>query len=124
MLNFCSTTKIFLVTGSTDMRKSFDTLAAIVTQKLAEDPYAGHVFLFANRQRNRIKLLLWDRGGFWLCAKRLEQGTFAWPDSERSSMSLSPTELSLLLDGIDLKGARRRKWYARPEAEEGKRLVS
>lgn len=124
MLNFSSTTKIFLVTGSTDMRKSFDTLAAIVTEKLTEDPYSGHVFVFANRTRNRIKVLVWDRAGFWLCARRLEKGTFAWPESEDRSISLSSTELSLLFDGIDLKQARRRKWYSRPNATEGERLVS
>ena len=123
MLSFAPTTKIFLVTGSTDMRKSFDTLAAIVTEQLAASPYSGQVFVFANRQRNRVKVLLWDRAGFWLCAKRLEEGTFAWPDSEDKSIALSSTELAILLDGIDLQASERRKWYSRPESG-GERMVS
>ena len=106
------------------MRKSFDTLAAIVTSKLEEDVYSGHVFVFANRPRNRLKVLVWDRSGFLLCAKRLEKGSFAWPESSDISVTLTPEELSLLLSGIDLRGAERRKWYSRPETEEEKKLVS
>lgn len=123
MLNLGHGTRIFLVTGVTDMRKSFDTLAAIVSNTLEEDPYSGHVFAFANRGRNRVKLLLWDRSGFWLFAKRLEKGTFAWPDSSERSIDMTPEELTLLLGGIDLEGAKRRRWYKRPEHEEARTLV-
>ncbi len=124
MLNLGHGTRIFLVTGVTDMRKSFDTLAAIVSNTLDEYPYSGHLFAFANRSRNRVKLLLWDRSGFWLFAKRLEKGTFAWPDSSERSIDMTPEELTLLLGGIDLEGAKRRRWYKRPEHEEVTTLVS
>ena len=124
MLNIAPGTKIFLVTGTTDMRKSYDTLAAIVKTTLEEDPFSGHLFAFANRGRNRVKLLFWDRSGFWLFSKRLEKGTFAWPDSPEKSIDMTPEELTLLLGGIDLEGAKRRRWYKRPEHEEVKTLVS
>lgn len=124
MLNIGHGTKIFLVTGATDMRKSYDTLAAIVSNILDEDPYSGDLFAFANRGRNRVKLLLWDQSGFWLFAKRLEKGTFAWPESGEKSIDMTPEELALLLGGIDLEGAKRRRWYKRPQHEEVRTLVS
>ena len=114
MLNFGVTTEIFLVTGVTDMRKSFDTLSAIVSETLRRDPYSGQVFVFCNRGRNRVKILVWDRSGFFLLAKRLERGTFSWPESEEKSIDITPEELTLLLGGIDLRDAKRRRWYKRP----------
>ncbi len=123
MLNVGPGTRIFLVTGATDLRKSYDTLAAIVSNTLEENPYSGHLFAFANRGRNRVKLLLWDRSGFWLFCRRLEKGTFAWPVSAEKSIDMSPEELTLLLGDIDLEGAKRRRWYKRPEHEEARTLV-
>lgn len=116
MLTFGPGTRVFVALGITDMRKSFDTLSELVRSTLGEDPLSGHVFVFCNRGRNRIKLLVFDRGGFWLVARRLERGTFAWPkasarDARRLEMRAS--ELAALLDGIDLSGARRRAWYER-----------
>lgn len=113
MLSVTPATKIFLVAGATDMRKQFDSLAAIVSGALRRDPHSGHVYVFANRRRDRVKLLFWDENGFWVCAKRLERGTFAWPEGSESCFEMSRDELAVLLAGIDLRGARRRRWYER-----------
>jgi transposase len=123
MLTIATGTRIFLVTGVTDVRKSYDSLSAIVSGSLKRDPYAGDLYLFCNRRRNRLKLLAFDGSGLWVCAKRLEAGTFAWPQSDQSSIDLTPEELWLLLGGIDLRGAVRRRWYARPGTERRKTLV-
>ena len=106
------------------MRKQFDSLAEIVSGTLEEDPYSGHLYVFCNRLRNRLKILLWDRSGFVILAKRLEKGTFAWPDSSASTIDMTPEELALLLGGIDLHGAKRRAWYERPEAPKRETVVS
>jgi len=113
MLTLTPSTKIFLVTGPTDMRKHFDSLAAIVSGTLELDPVSGHVFVFCNRRRNRLKILFWDGTGFWVCAKRLEGGTFAWPEDGDRAHEMDSEELSVLLAGVDLRGARRRRWYER-----------
>ena len=112
MLSFGPQTEIFLVAGATDMRKSYDTLAALVRQALQQDPLSGRVFVFCNHQKNRLKILFWERGGFWLVSRRLEQGTFAWPAD--GSRPLPAEELLLIASGIDLKDTRRRRWYERP----------
>ena len=113
MLSIAASTKIYLVCGVTDMRKHFDSLSAIVSGTLKLDPYSGHVFVFSNRRRNRLKILFFDSSGFWVCAKRLERGTFAWPDVSKATVDMSSGELAVLLAGIDLRGARRRRWYER-----------
>jgi transposase len=102
---------IYLVVGPTDMRQSFNGLSAIVANALKKDVRDGQLFMFSNRRRNRLKILFWDRGGLWVCAKRLEKGTLAWPKNGRSSLELSPEELTMLLGGIDRKDIRRRRWY-------------
>ena len=99
------------------MRKSFDTLAALVEHQLREDPLSGHVFVFCNRGRNRVKILLWQSSGFWLLAKRLEKGTFAWPRSDTTSIEMTSEELGALLGGLDLSGATRRPWYGAEKRE-------
>ena len=103
--------QIFLVSGATDMRKAFNTLAAVVQHQLQRDPLAGDLFVFCNRRKDRIKVLVFEGGGFWLCAKRLETGTFAWPEFPTPDHELTVEELTLLLGGIDLKAAVRRRWY-------------
>lgn len=120
MLSFAPRTRVFVALGATDMRKSFDTLAELVRAKLAEDPLSGHVFVFCNKPKNRIKVLVFDRGGFWLVARRLERGTFAWPKAVGSAarIELRASELAALLDGIDLSRARRRAWYERATSPE------
>ena len=110
MLNFLSSTRVFLAAGATDLRKSFDTLGGVVREVLAQDPLSGHLFAFTNRRRTRIKILFWDKTGWWLCAKRLEAGTFAWPDSGTASVELSAEELSMLLGGLDLRKTEVRNW--------------
>ena len=113
MLNFLGPTRVYLAVGATDLRKSFDTLAGVVRNSLRLDPLSGHLFAFTNSRRNRLKILFWDRNGWWLCSKRLESGTLSWPTSECPSVELSPEELTLLVSGIDLSRTQRRKWLDR-----------
>jgi transposase len=105
--------RIFLATGVTDLRKSFDTLAQLVREVLAENPLSGHLFIFCNRRRDRLKMLYWESSGYWLYAKRLERGTFAWPDGTARKMEYTAAELGLLLGGLDVTGKRKRCWYQR-----------
>ncbi len=110
MLSFPPAVRIYLAAGPTDMRKSFDGLAGLTQQVLELDPLSGHVFVFCNRRRDRIKILYWDRTGFWCLAKRLEEGTFAWPASvSGAKVETSPRELLCVLEGIDLRDARLRR---------------
>src|SRR6195256_690704 len=106
-------TRISLAAGATDMRKSFEGLHGLVRDRLMCDPLSGHVFLFSNAQRNRLKLLFWDGSGLWVCAKRLEKGRFRWPEhtGEECKIVLSHEELMLLLGGIDLTQTRQRAWH-------------
>ena len=91
------------------MRKQFDGLAALASHVLKSDVMSGHVFVFCNRRRDRIKLLFWDRSGFWLLAKRLERGTFAWPQSAGSpALEATVRELMCILEGIDLSSVKTR----------------
>ena len=110
MLSIGSGAKIFLVAGPTDMRKSFDTLAAVVRTVIQDDPLSGHLFVFCNRRRDRLKVLMWEESGFWLFAKRLEQGTFWWPDTSGVKVEYSSAELAALLAGLELSGRRRRRY--------------
>ncbi|MCP4204513.1 MAG: IS66 family insertion sequence element accessory protein TnpB [bacterium] len=103
------------------MRKSYDGLSAIVEHELAADPLSGHLFLFCNRKRNRMKVLCWDRTGLWVCAKRLEQGTFAWPQTDATSIEMTSEEFALLVGGIDLAQTKRRRWYTRRTGDKTKR---
>lgn len=112
MLTASPATRVFLAAGATDMRKSFDTLSAIVRNELAGDPVSGHLYVFCNGRRDRIKVLYFDGSGVWVCAKRLEKGTFFWPGDRRSAaVELTREELAALLGGLDLRGARHRSWY-------------
>ena len=115
-------TRIYLAAGATDMRKGFEGLYGLVRDRLACDPLSGHVFVFSNAQRNRLKLLYWDGSGLWVCAKRLEKGRFRWPEAagEQVKMILSHEELMLLLGGIDLAQTRRRAWHRVTPADERK----
>lgn len=119
MISLSSATRIFIVTGVTDMRKSFNGLYGIVAHQLEEDPLSGHVFVFCNRARNRIKLLVWDGSGLWVCAKRLEKGRFHWQwDSDRAAATISHESLSLLLGGLDLAKVQSRPWYRKNNPHE------
>jgi transposase len=111
-------TRVYVAVGSTDMRKGFEGLYGLVRDQLGLDPLSGHLCLFCNKGRNRLKVLYWDGSGLWICAKRLERGRFSWPsDGEHSArVTLTQEELSLLLGGIDLTRTRRKNWY-RKEVE-------
>ena len=115
MLTLSPRMRVFIALGATDMRKSFDTLTGLVRGTLDQDPLSGHLFVFANRGRTRLKILLWDGSGMWVMAKRLARGTFRWPTSTDSaaSISMSTAELSMLLSGIDLAETKPRRWYRR-----------
>jgi len=104
------------------MRKGFDGLYALVRDQLELEPLSGHVFLFSNAQRNRLKLIFWDGSGLWVCAKRLEKGCYRWPTAEagQTKIVLTHEEMALLLGGIDLAGSRRRSWFRKTIEEENR----
>jgi transposase len=106
--------KVVLAVEPVDLRKSFHGLYAAARSGLGEAPEDGALFLFTNRARNRVKVLCFDGTGCWVSTKRLEQGTFSWPKTGADKkVSLRPEALSLLLDGVDLKGPKLRPWYQR-----------
>jgi transposase len=109
MLSVSSATRIFVALSPVDMRKGFNGLYSHVETVLAQSPLTGHLFVFTNRRRNRVRLLWWDGSGLWLCTKRLERGSFGWPAGDGASHCLRPEELQLLLHGIE--GTPRRHWY-------------
>ncbi len=103
--------RIFVAREAIDMRKGLDGLAGLVIDVIDEDPQSGHLFVFFNRRRDRMKSLVWDGSGYWMLVKRLEHGRFHVFDrvgASRTTFELTSTDLALLLDGIDLRGARRR----------------
>ena len=118
MFGLGAATRIYVAVGSTDMRKGFEGLYGLVRDQLGLDPLSGHLCLFCNKGRNRLKVLYWDGSGLWICAKRLERGRFSWPsEGEQSArVTLSQEELSLLLGGIDLTRTRRKNWYRKEAA--------
>jgi transposase len=119
VLSFPSTVKVFLATDGTDMRKGFDALAGAVREVIGQDVLSGYLFVFANRRHTRLKVVFWDGSGLWVCAKRLERGTFAWPappTTGQRSVELSARELALLLEGVDLRETTRRRWWRGPSA--------
>ena len=109
MFTLPSSVSVYVCRDPTDMRKSFDSLAALTAQILHQNPLSGHLFVFFNRPRDRTKILFWDRTGYCLYYKRLEAGTFSVPDGP---LSLSMSELVLILEGIELAGARRKKRFS------------
>jgi transposase len=108
MLSLPPAVRIFVYREPTDLRRSFDSLAGLVSEVLRQDPFSGHLFAFFNRKRDKLKLLVWERGGFWLLYKRLEEGTFA----PLASDEIGAHELVCLLEGLEVVRARVR--YERP----------
>ena len=106
-------TKIYVAVESVDMRKGFEGLYGMVRDQLGADPLSGHLFLFSNRTRTRLKALVWDGSGLWVCAKRLEKGRFHWPEAKEKqrSVTMRAEELAMLVNGLDLKQTRQRNWY-------------
>ena len=115
MLTFAPNLRIYLHARPTDMRKSFDGLCALVRNVFQADPLDGSLFLFVNRRGDRLKMLWWDRDGFALFYKRLEAGTFETlrPEGEAATVEIDATELAMLLSGVSLASAKRRKRYSR-----------
>ena len=119
MLNFSHARRIFVAKAVTDMRKSFDTLSALVRSQLGEDPFSGDMFVFVGKRRDRIKVLVWDVSGFWLSSKRLERGTFAVGGrldavGTYGAWQATPAEIHALLEGIDVHRATYHQHYRRP----------
>ncbi|MEZ5276505.1 MAG: IS66 family insertion sequence element accessory protein TnpB [Opitutaceae bacterium] len=114
MLAFPAGLRIFLALEAVDMRKQFNGLWAVASEKLREDPKSGAVFAFTNKKRDRLKLLYWDGTGVWVLAKRLEAGRFSWPrDRTGGKLAMSPEALTMLIAGIDLKKGMQKAWYER-----------
>jgi len=120
MIQMLAAVRVFVCTQPTDMRKGFDGLSGLAEHVLRQDPLSGHLFVFRNRARNRLKVLYWDQDGLAIWYKRLERGTFQLPsdllpsDSNPVDAEISAGELSLLLGGIELASVKRRKRYQRP----------
>ena len=110
--------RIFLCRQPADMRQGFDRLAELVRNSLQEDPLSGALFLFRSRSGDRLKILYWDRDGYALWYKRLEQGTFRFPKADAGQkLKLRPSELAMLLEGIDLRSVKRLPRYRRETAD-------
>lgn len=114
MLSLAAGTRVFLAVGATDMRKGFNGLQGLVGDLLQQDPLSGHLFLFVNRRRDKLKILYWDGDGLAIWYKRLEQGTFQMPTvaTDQRSAEIRSDELTMLLRGIDLASVRRRKRFS------------
>ena len=114
MFNFATTQRIYLAVEPVDMRKQFNGLWALASEKLREDPFKGSLFVFTNKDRDRLKILYWDGSGVWVLAKRLEKGRFSWPQAKGAEkLHLEPAALTMLLAGIDLKEGCKKAWYER-----------
>jgi len=115
--------RVFVARQPVDMRKSFDTLTQLVQDGFGLDPYRGDAFVFFSRHRNRVKILVWDQSGFWVCAKRLEQGTFGlgggvggW-GSGVGAEEMSAAAVWAILEGIEIQRMRRHRQYRRPPVQ-------
>lgn len=126
MLSLPPTVRVFFALDAVDLRKGFDGLATMARSVLVEDPLSGHLFVFLNRRRNRVKVLFWDRSGWCIYYKRLERGSFSIPQPRSlgdTKLEVEAAELMLILEGIDLRGARRRvRWH--PSSNEPRSLAS
>jgi transposase len=107
MISLPTGTRIWVAAGVTDMRRGFDGLAALVQTTLAENPFAGHVFVFRGKRGDLVKLLWWSGDGMNLYAKRLERGRFVWPQAPAGAVHLTYAQLSMLLEGIDWRRPQR-----------------
>jgi transposase len=117
MLTLGLTGRIYVCVEPQDGRKSFDGLSAVVTGRLGRDPLSGDLYVFRNRRGDRLKVLAWQGDGFALYVRRLEKGTFAFPTANAAEVSVTATELAMILGGIDLGSAKRRPRYAHPKME-------
>ena len=114
MLNLSMGVRAFVCTRPTDMRRGFDGLMGMVSEFFGAEALSGHLFLFVNRRRDRLKILYWDNDGFAIWYKRLERGGFQTPEGDGSEVELDAAQLAMLLQGVDWRQAKRRKRYRRP----------
>ena len=117
MFGLGAATRIFVATGATDMRLSFDGLHSLVIGQIKQSPQSGHLFLFANKRKDRMKIYFYDGSSAWVCARRMEQGCMHWPSSEDGHVQLTQAEFAMLIGGIDLADTRKRKWLRQPLVE-------
>jgi len=113
MLSLPANVRIFVARERVDFRKGFDGLCAIVRDHLGDDPLSGHLYLFFNARWNRLKILVWDRNGFWLFYKRLERGTFERIAGKDAKIEIDRARLAMLLDGFDTRKATSRRYFVR-----------
>lgn len=128
MLTLPASVRIYVAADAVDLRRGFDGLAATTRSIIRQDPLSGHLFVFLNRCRNRIKLLVWDRTGYLLVYKRLERGTFhlpTQPEAGCAHVELDAGDLALMLEGVELRDAKRlKRWRRLPhEAREAARAA-
>ena len=107
MIPIPAQTKIWLAAGVTDMRKQFNGLSALAEAVLKQDPYSGHLFVFRGRRGDLVKIVWWDGQGACMFSKRLEKGKFVWPSSAEGKVTLTPAQLSMMLEGIDWRAPQR-----------------
>ena len=121
MIGLSHGVKVYICTTPADMRRGFDGLSGMAQSLMEQDPLSGHLFVFRNRNRDRLKILYWDQDGLAIWYKRLEQGTFQFPtdlkpkDQTKIGVEVSTNDLALLLGGIDLRSAHQRKRFQRPK---------
>jgi transposase len=108
MITIPAGVRVYLALGATDRRKGFDGLLLLAQEVLREDPFSGHLFVFRGKRGDLIKVLYWDGQGLCLFAERLERGRFIWPKAREGAVALSPAQLSMLLEGIELRSDRPR----------------
>lgn len=113
MFGLGAATRIYVATEAVDMRLSFSGLYGLVVGRLQLDPLSGHLFLFTNKRRDRLKILYFDGSGLWVCAKQMQRGRLRWPTSCAERVQLTQEEFALLLGGIDLASTKQRKWFRR-----------
>ena len=111
MLSVSGATRVFVASEPVDLRSGYQRLYGLVIERLQQDPLSGHLFLFTNKERDRIKVLWWDGSGLWLCAKRLQRGRFSWPRCPASTLSLRGEEFSALVSGLEV--VAKANWYRR-----------
>lgn len=114
LLSLPSSVRIWLALGATDLRKGFDTLAELVRRQLQGDPLSGQLFVFRNKRGDRLKLLYWDEDGYVIVYKRLEAGTFRFPQTDGAGVEIRAADLQMLLDGVEWESVQRRRRYRRP----------
>jgi transposase len=115
VLTLGTTGAIYLAVAAQDGRKGIDGLAGVVTAALGRDPASGDLFVFKNRRGDRLKILAWQGDGFALYLRRLERGTFAFPPADHAELAVTPTQLAMILGGLDPRAARRRTRYTPPK---------